>query len=46
MRVLLLENGEEASAITDIPILAGALGPTKYNYGYRTQPQPGFCRGT
>ncbi|CAH1113137.1 unnamed protein product [Psylliodes chrysocephalus] len=45
VRVLLLENGEEASAITDIPILAGALGPTKYNYGYRTQPQPGFCRG-
>ncbi|XP_050517323.1 glucose dehydrogenase [FAD, quinone]-like [Diabrotica virgifera virgifera] len=45
VNVLLLENGEEASKLTEIPIIAGAFGTTLYSWGYKTEPQPGFCRG-
>ncbi|KAG5863796.1 hypothetical protein JTB14_017397 [Gonioctena quinquepunctata] len=43
--ILLLEAGEEASQITDLPILCGAFEFTSYNWGYKTEPQTGFCRG-
>lgn len=46
INVLLLESGEEASFIADIPVAAGALEFMSYNYGYKSQPQPGFCKGT
>ncbi|CAH1285746.1 unnamed protein product [Diabrotica balteata] len=45
VNVLLLENGEQASILTEIPIIAGAFGSTIYQWGYTTEPQPGFCRG-
>lgn len=44
-RVLLLEAGEEPSLITDVPLIAGVLSFSKYNWGYRTEKQEGFCRG-
>ncbi|XP_056631505.1 glucose dehydrogenase [FAD, quinone]-like [Diorhabda sublineata] len=45
INVLLLEAGEEASVLTDIPIIAGAFGSSNYDYGYKTEPQPHFCIG-
>ncbi|CAG9824319.1 unnamed protein product, partial [Phaedon cochleariae] len=43
--VLLLESGEEASRVTDLAFLCGALEFTEYNWGFKTEPQNGFCRG-
>ncbi|KAJ8969894.1 hypothetical protein NQ314_001537 [Rhamnusium bicolor] len=43
--VLLLEVGEEATPITDLPFLAGFLQYTDYNWGYRAEKQDGFCLG-
>uniref|UniRef100_A0A6P7GPM3 Glucose dehydrogenase [FAD, quinone]-like n=1 Tax=Diabrotica virgifera virgifera TaxID=50390 RepID=A0A6P7GPM3_DIAVI len=37
VNVLLLENGEEASKLTEIPIIAGAFGTTLYSWGYKTE---------
>ncbi|CAG9864666.1 unnamed protein product [Phyllotreta striolata] len=45
VKVLLLESGEEPSLIVDIPIVAGALEFTSYNYNYKSQRQPNFCTG-
>uniref|UniRef100_W4VS94 Putative salicyl alcohol oxidase-like n=1 Tax=Phaedon cochleariae TaxID=80249 RepID=W4VS94_PHACE len=43
--VLLLESGEEPGIITDVPFLCGPLEFTEYNWGYKSEPQSGFCRG-
>uniref|UniRef100_A0A0U9HSH0 Putative salicyl alcohol oxidase n=1 Tax=Chrysomela populi TaxID=154003 RepID=A0A0U9HSH0_CHRPP len=43
--VLLLESGEEAHIISDVPFLCGAMEFTDYNWGYKSEPQQGFCRG-
>ncbi|XP_057672700.1 glucose dehydrogenase [FAD, quinone]-like [Diorhabda carinulata] len=45
VNVLLLEAGEEPSFITDVPFVAGFLEFTSYNYGYKSVPQEGFCKG-
>ncbi|XP_074035109.1 glucose dehydrogenase [FAD, quinone] [Leptinotarsa decemlineata] len=43
--VLLLEAGEEASHLTEIPFFSGLFQGTKYDWGYKAEQQDGFCRG-
>lgn len=44
--ILLLEAGiETESIITDIPLICGFMEFTIYNWGYKTEPQDGFCKG-
>ncbi|KAG5865058.1 hypothetical protein JTB14_033775 [Gonioctena quinquepunctata] len=44
-KVLLIEAGDEANFVTDIPVLSGMMEFTNYNWGYKTEVQNGFCRG-
>ncbi|KAG8326560.1 hypothetical protein J6590_038439 [Homalodisca vitripennis] len=41
--ILLLEAGKEEILLTDIPLLVSYILATDYNWGYKTQPQPGMC---
>nr|XP_023025696.1 glucose dehydrogenase [FAD, quinone]-like [Leptinotarsa decemlineata] len=43
--VLLLEAGEEANHLTEIPFFSGFFRGTKYDWGYKAEQQDGFCRG-
>ncbi|XP_044581263.1 glucose dehydrogenase [FAD, quinone]-like [Cotesia glomerata] len=43
-KILLLEAGRDEIFLTDIPLLAAAMQLTPYNWGYRTEPNSGFCR--
>lgn len=44
--ILLLEAGiETESIISDIPLICGFMEFSVYNWGYKTEPQEGFCRG-
>ncbi|KAG5900287.1 hypothetical protein JTB14_000814 [Gonioctena quinquepunctata] len=40
-RVLLLEVGDEANPLSDVPFLTGYFQFTDYNWGYTTEPQKG-----
>ncbi|VEN36599.1 unnamed protein product [Callosobruchus maculatus] len=44
-KILLLEAGDEASPITEVPFLCGALEFSKYNWGYKAEKMDGFCKG-
>lgn len=44
-KVLLLEVGEEASILTDIPAIAPAFQFTNYNWGYLMEKQANMCLG-
>ncbi|XP_072399343.1 glucose dehydrogenase [FAD, quinone]-like [Diabrotica undecimpunctata] len=44
VNVLMLEQGFEPGLIADVPIIAGALEFSSYNYGYKSEPQEHFCR--
>ncbi|XP_074035091.1 glucose dehydrogenase [FAD, quinone] [Leptinotarsa decemlineata] len=43
--ILLLEAGGEANHITDIPFFGTYLEFSKYNWGYKSEKQDGFCKG-
>ncbi len=43
--VLLLEAGKEEIFLTDVPLLVSYVVGTEYNWGYRTERQPGACLG-
>lgn len=45
-KILLLEAGVETeSIVTNIPVICGFMEFTIYNWGYKTEPQEGFCKG-
>lgn len=43
--VLLLEAGKEEIFLTDIPLLVSYIIGTDYNWGYKTEQNPGSCLG-
>ncbi|KAK9871995.1 hypothetical protein WA026_015240 [Henosepilachna vigintioctopunctata] len=45
-KILLLEAGDEADVVTNIPSMVPYLLQSKYNYGYKTVPQQTWCQGT
>ncbi|KAL7289855.1 hypothetical protein TKK_0016253 [Trichogramma kaykai] len=45
-RVLLIERGTDPSPMSDVPAMFYNLLGTTEDYGYRTEPDPRFCRGT
>ncbi|XP_049767160.1 glucose dehydrogenase [FAD, quinone] [Schistocerca cancellata] len=42
--VLVLEAGTYESEITDVPLLSLYLHKSRYDWGYRSQPQPSACQ--
>lgn len=44
-KVLLLEAGEQPTALTDIPVITPAFQFTNYSWGYFTEKQDNFCLG-
>ena len=44
-RVLLLEAGNPEMFLSNIPIFAGYLQQTSYNWGYKTERSENFCWG-